>query len=186
MNTIISDLIKNFTSQYVAKWQEATGLPPVSAELYGVPSPCIVRTGDDVVYWEPQPFPLEEKSLNNVANALDLQLQDDIHVFYTTQLAGDMSATFGDLSLNLVQVWSEADFIRLQENLIGHLVTQKRLKLAPTLFIATLDSELEMISMCNLTGEIIVETFGSKQRQVIAENLASFIQQLKPVISSQG
>lgn len=62
MNTIISDLIKNFTSQYVAKWQDVTGLPPSSSELYGVPSPCIVRTGDDVVYWEPQPFPLAEKA----------------------------------------------------------------------------------------------------------------------------
>ncbi|BBG59886.1 SecY interacting protein Syd [Providencia rustigianii] len=186
MNTIISDLIKDFTLQYVSKWQEVTGFPPESSDLYGVPSPCIVRTGEDVVYWEPQPFPLEEKNLSRVAAALDIQLQDDIHAFYTSQFAGDISATFEDIHLNLLQVWNEDDFIRLQENLIGHLVTQKRLKLSPTLFIGTLDSELDMISMCNLTGEIILEKFGSKERRVLATNLASFIQQLKPALSSQG
>lgn len=93
-----------------------------------------------------------------------------------------MKAQFEGHLLNLVQVWSEEDFIRLQENLIGHLVTQKRLKLSPTLFIATLESDLEMISLCNLTGEIILEKFGSKEKRVLAPNLIHFIQELTPVV----
>jgi hypothetical protein len=55
------------------------------------------------------------------------------------------------------------DFRRVQENLIGHLVVQK-LKLSPTLFIATLESELEVISVCNLSGEVIKETLGTAKR----------------------
>ncbi len=62
------------------------------------------------------------------------------------------------------------------------LVTQKRLKLSPTLFIATLESDLEMISLCNLTGEIILEKFGSKEKRVLAPNLIHFIQELTPVV----
>ncbi len=47
-----------------------------------------------------------------------------------------MHAQFGDIKLTLLQT-REDDFRRVQENLIGHLVTQKRLKLP--LFIATLE-----------------------------------------------
>lgn len=185
MNKSHSVALHNFTQRYVSQWQQQTGLPPASTDLYGIPSPCIVRTGENWVYWEPKPFPINEGSLEKVATALDIHLQDDIHAFYTTQLAGDMKASFREITLNLVQVWNEDDFIRLQENLIGHLVTQKRLKLSPTLFIATLDSEIEMISMCNLTGEIILEKFGSKERRVLSSNLTSFLDELGVIVEPQ-
>lgn len=57
-------------------------------------------------------------------------IQPTIHTFYTTQFAGDMHAQFGDIKLTLLQTWSEDDFRRVQENLIGHLVTQKKAKTA--------------------------------------------------------
>ncbi|WP_272692584.1 SecY-interacting protein [Providencia sp. PROV164] len=186
MNTTLSVALHNFTEKYVSQWQQLTGLPPASTDLYGIPSPCIVRTGENWVYWEPQTFPIKGATLDKVATALDINLQSDIHTFYTTQLAGDMKATFRDITLNLVQVWNEDDFIRLQENLIGHLVTQKRLKLPPTLFIATLDSELEMISMCNLSGEIILEKFGSKERRVLSSNLTCFLEELTVIVEPKG
>lgn len=178
----VSETLTHFTQQYVSMWVEQTGLPPASSELYGISSPCIVRTGESWVYWEPQPFPMLNKDLNKVATALDIELQPSIHAFYTTQLAGDMKAKFHEQTLSLVQVWNEDDFIRLQENLIGHLVTQKRLKLSPTLFIATLESDLEMISLCNLTGEIILEKFGSRERKVLAPDLTQFISELSPIL----
>lgn len=77
---------------------------------------------------------------------------------------------------------SEDDFRRVQENLIGHLVTQKRLKLPPTLFIATLEEELEVISVCNLSGEVCKETLGTRKRTHLASNLAEFLNQLKPLL----
>ena len=70
----------------------------------------------------------------------------------------------------------------MQENLIGHLVVQKRLKLSPTLFIATLESELEVISVCNLSGEVLKETLGTRKRTILSPSLASFLEQLDPVL----
>ncbi|CDL37786.1 Syd protein [Citrobacter freundii] len=109
-------------------------------------------------------------------------IQPAVHAFYTTQFAGDMHAQFADEKLTLLQTWSEDDFRRVQENLIGHLVTQKRLKLSPTLFIATQDNELDVISVCNLSGEVCKETLGTRKRTVLAASLAEFLTQLKPVL----
>lgn len=59
MKTTISSVLEQFTSTYINNWKQQTGFPPVSAELYGIPSPCVIRTGDEAVYWEPQPFLLQ-------------------------------------------------------------------------------------------------------------------------------
>ena len=140
-----------------------------------------MHTDNEKVYWKPQPAAASD-SLNGISRALDIQLHEDIVPFFTSQYAGDMSAVLGDLALDLVQVWSEDDLQRLQENQIGHLVTQRRLKLSPTLFLATTDSELQLISLCNLTGNVLLEQFGSKQREVLAESLSEFLSRLQPVV----
>ncbi|VTN11315.1 SecY interacting protein Syd [Raoultella terrigena] len=90
-------------------------------------------------------------------------VQQPAHSYYTTQFAGDMQARFAGETMTLLQAWSPDDFQRMQENLIGHLVVQKRLKLSPTLFIATLDSELDVISVCNVSGEVLKETLGTRK-----------------------
>ncbi|MCH0622955.1 SecY-interacting protein Syd, partial [Klebsiella pneumoniae] len=56
------------------------------------------------------------------------------------------------------------------------------LKLSPTLFIATLDSELDVISVCNLSGEVIKETLGTRNRDVLAPSLADFLTQIEPLL----
>ncbi|EFY9794294.1 syd family protein [Shigella flexneri K-227] len=181
MDDLTAQALKDFTARYCDAWHEEHKSWPLSEELYGVPSPCIISTTEDAVYWQPQPF-TGEQNVNAVEHAFDIVIQSTIHTFYTTQLAGDMHAQFGDIKLTLLQTWSEDDFRRVQENLIGHLVTQKRLKLPPTLFIATLEEELEVISVCNLSGEVCKETLGTRKRTHLASNLAEFLNQLKPLL----
>ncbi|MEH2919673.1 SecY-interacting protein [Samsonia erythrinae] len=178
-NGVVSALAA-FTQRYVEHWQQQKGHLPASDALYGVPSPCIVENRGEAVYWAPQPFS-PSATLDGVARALEIGLHPDIHPFYTTQYAGDMAAQFDSLSCQLLQVWSEEDFTRMQENLIGHLLTQKRLKLPPTLFLATTDSDMTMVSLCNVSGEVILEVFGTKKRQVLAPTLAEFLSDLNPV-----
>lgn len=173
--------LKAFTERYCDAWHAAHGSWPQSEDLYGVPSPCIISSTDDAVFWQPQPFTAQQ-NVHPVEQAMEIVVQPPIHAFYTTQFAGDMGVRLGDISLTLLQTWSEADFVRVQENLIGHLVTQKRLKLSPTLFIATLESELDVISVCNLSGEVMQETLGTRKRTRLASDLPDFLTQLQPVV----
>lgn len=181
MDQNVSTALNSFTQRYIDLWQQQTGHLPASDELYGVPSPCIVKTQDSQVFWSPQPF-VAEANLANIERALEIQLHPDIHEFYTRQYAGDMKADLGDHRFTLLQVWSEDDFIRLQENLIGHLVTQKRLKLSPTLFLATTESEMTMASLCNVSGNVVLEEFGSGKRTLLASTLVHFLDALRPVL----
>lgn len=181
MDIETANALTAFTTRYCDAWHQKNETWPQSEELYGVPSPCIITSLDDKVIWQPQPFTLEQ-NVNAVERAMDIVVQPAVHAFYTTQFAGDMRARFGSETLTLLQTWSEDDFQRVQENLIGHLVTQKRLKLSPTLFIATLDSELDVIAVCNLNGEVIKETLGTRKREILAPSLAEFLTQLEPVL----
>lgn len=72
---------------------------------------------------------LWSRALDGVSRALTIALHPD--AFFTTQYAGNMEARFADIDCLLLQSWSEDDFVRMQENLIGHLLTQKQLKLPP-------------------------------------------------------
>lgn len=173
--------LRDFTTRYCQHWLQQAGHGPASSDLYGVPSPCALEDREQRVVWQPQPFSLPP-TLDAIERAVDIQLQPPITAFYTTQFAGDMQARFGENQLTLLQVWSEEDFLRLQENLIGHLVMQRRLRQSPTLFIATTDSEEEIISLSNLSGEVILEQPGRKQRVVLAESLEIFLKSLQPVI----
>lgn len=182
MDLDVSDALRGFTQRFVDLWQQKTGNTPASEELFGVDSPCALKSDEQNVFWLPQPF-VPPSELANVERALDIQLRQEAHAFYTTQFAGDMQASYLDHHFTLVQVWSEDDFIRLQENLIGHLLTQKRLKLSPSVFLATTDSELTLLSLCNVTGDVMLEQFGSKKRTILSSSLAEFLTMLEPQIS---
>ncbi|WP_455820100.1 SecY-interacting protein [Pseudomonas cerasi] len=178
-----SEALRNFSQRYCDLWQQQHGHAPSGTDLYGIPSPCVIATHGEEIWWLPQPFTLA-KNLDGIERALDISLQPSITGFYTAQFAGDMVGTFAGHRLSLVQVWSEDDFVRVQQNLIGHLVMKRRLKHSPTLFIATLESELEVVSVCNLTGEVIIEQLGTQKRQVISPSIESFLISLQPLSES--
>jgi SecY interacting protein Syd len=181
MDNDVRQALESFTERFCTLWREQTGGWPASEDLYGVPSPCIVTTTGSDVRWQPQPF-APEANLSGVERAMNISLQPAAHQFYTTQFAGDMSALSGTVALTLLQAWSEDDFQRVQENLIGHLVTQKRLKLSPTLFLATTQDEMEVVSLCNLSGEVVLEKIGTKARRTLAPSLVAFLNDLQPQV----
>lgn len=181
MGELITQASIAFTTRYCDAWHEKNSSWPPNEELCGVPSPCIVSSTDDAVFWQPQPF-IDENNLNIVERAFDIMVQPAAYAFYTTRLAGDMHSRFADEKFTLLQTWSEGDFGRAQGNLIDHLVAQKRPKPSPTLFITTQGNEPDVISVCNLSGEVCEETLGAHKRTVLVASLAEFLIQLKSIL----
>ncbi|MGF1726046.1 SecY-interacting protein [Photobacterium nomapromontoriensis] len=185
MNHPVAIALSDFSSRFLQAWCDADQGFPRSGDLVGLSSPCVRADDGNEVTWQPMPRdPMGD--LAGVENGIELRLHNDITVFYGYQFSGDMAARFstvtGDIALDLLQAFSADDVLRLQENILGHLVTQRRFKLKPTVFIGVMDSENQVISVCNLTGQVVLETLGKDNREVLADDLASFIQALEPVV----
>ncbi|PQJ88466.1 SecY-interacting protein [Aliivibrio sifiae] len=178
----VEQALANFSQRYVEAWKVKHDSLPINEELVGLASPCIDETRDLEILW--QPITREESiRLVNIEKGIELDLHDDFHAFYGAQFSADMAAKFEDMNIELLQVWSDEDLENLQGNMLGHLVMQRRLKLVPTLFIAVTDDEMEVISICNQSGEVILDTVGTKKRKVLAENMAEFLEKLEPVVA---
>ncbi|MWP46481.1 SecY-interacting protein [Gilliamella sp. Pas-s27] len=163
----------NFTSRWLNQFDDA----PQSEELHAIPSPCILKTEQLTVYW--QPFLLvPPRSLTIIEQLIGITLHPSSHVFYGTQYAGNMLAKFNNINLVLIQTWNDDDFSNLEQNLIAHLSQQKKLRRTPTVFIASTDESTEIISLNNLTGEIVKEDLITGELTILADDLQQFLQQL--------
>jgi SecY interacting protein Syd len=173
MNQDIELALQRLTQRVLDKKQAKDSGLPIPDDLQDVDSPCLV--GDA---WLPKPCQ-PHRDFSNVEEGIELELQSSIKAFYGVQYCADMAFSWKGNPFTLLQVWSDDDFDRLQENILGHLVTQRRLKLKPTVFIGVTDAELDVISICNLTGEVILERLGTSNRDVLASDLVSFLDQVE-------
>jgi len=120
--------------------------------------------------------------LNNIAEALECSFHPAIHAYYGAAFSGPMTFSFKGLKVSLVQPWNEDDFVRLQENLVAHVLMLKKLKLPITFFLATVPDEQQVISLDNESGQVILEQLGRQQRWVLAEDLPTFLRRLSPLL----
>jgi SecY interacting protein Syd len=174
-----SRALLSFTEKYYQRCKDKLGHGPYSDELSEIASPCFEEKDGERVYWHAVVRDSEE-DFTNIEQAIDLVLHEDIKTFFGIQYSGDMAVTWQGNPLTLLQVWNDEDFNRLQENILGHLITQRRLKLKPTVFIAVTDAELDVVSICNLSGSVILERLGTSNRDILANSLVEFLAKIEP------
>ncbi|WP_087023533.1 SecY-interacting protein [Thaumasiovibrio subtropicus] len=180
MEHSVARALFSFTERYQQAWQAEGYALPQDDQLSGYASPCVERDSGLDVSWQ-RVARQALADFDNVEQAIELRLHEDIKVFYGSQYAADMPAQFRQHPLTLLQVWSDEDLPRLQENMLGHLVMQRRLKLKPTMFIAAIDNdEQKLISICNLSGEVILETLGRGEHEVLSDSVEDFLAELTP------
>ncbi|CAG8998506.1 MAG: Protein Syd [Candidatus Celerinatantimonas neptuna] len=136
---------------------------------------------DGWIEWQPV-LRQEYVDFSATESALGIEFCDSVKRFYGRYYSDAIEARFEQLNLTLVQAWNDQDTSRLQENLIAHILMQRRLRQPETLFIAATQDDMRVISILNGTGEVLLEVLGKKnQRQILATNLVVFLEHLVPI-----
>ncbi|RUO22552.1 SecY-interacting protein [Aliidiomarina iranensis] len=178
MNSVIEGL--NSLHERYAKHYEEAGLTPKTEYISNWDAPCYVGkpSGGDIAWRAvPQTEPLD---FSGVEHALEMQLDDQVKVFFSCVYAGDLALEFKGNSLELLQVMHPEDGERLQQNLIGHVMMKQRLQQTITLFLGVTDEDDLLISVNNETGAVGLEYVGKDQHEILADDLASFLTMLAP------
>lgn len=175
----LAQVLTDFIKQAVS-WHLQHQLPLVTWANVEDPSPCqLGAVIKQQVQW--QPVPQQTKtSFANVEQALEIKLHADIITFYSEYFGAGITAEHSLGKLDLLMVWNEADILRLQENIIGHILMKRRLKQRETVFFATTDNDELVLSVLNSTGEVYLEKVGQEVVTKLADDLATFLLQLKP------
>ena len=148
------------------------------------PSDCYTAIGNsgDRVTWQPVKR-AEVSNFDDLEKALDMKIHSDVISYYSAYWSDNLNAQTNKGNLQLLQAWNQDDFERLQQNLVGHILMKRRLKQPETLFIALTDEDDFILTVNNASGEVMLEQVGLIPKEVIAPNLAAFIQSLQPAFT---
>ena len=191
-NNSLAEIITTFSQRYVEAFEAHYKHLPVTEydELW--PSPCQHSERDEeTIFWLPvaiatQDIAIEDNeilSFSNIETALGITIHPDIQTYFTTLFSENIAATCIEGHLSLLFAWSKEDFVRLQQNFIGHILMKQKLKQSPTLFFAVTDEDDIIISVDNASGEVWVERVGCEPHKKLANSLVEFLLELEPLVA---
>jgi SecY interacting protein Syd len=147
------------------------------------PSPCYrqEKKDGDWVAWKPI---LREVPgvFTGLEAGLEMIIHPDIIAYYGRYWSDNLNAKAEQGRLQFLQAWNEEDYQRLQQNIVGHILMKRRLKQAETLFFALTDEDDFILSIDNASGEVMLEQVGLVPQEILAPNLASFLETLQPLV----
>jgi SecY interacting protein Syd len=182
-NKALFNELSQFIQRYVNSYQDKYEHLPLIGHDEEWPSPCIqsVFKAKELDCWQPT-LCTDDLTFTNVEEALEITLHSDIKTLFTSYYSDTLDANCEEGDLSLLLLWSEADFERLQGNIIGHILMKKKLKQELTVFFGVTDQDDFILSIKNDSGEVWVEQVGKEPHKKLADSLADFIQMLTPRI----
>lgn len=174
--------LAQFAQDYTKACENETGKLPQVTFDESWRSPCEVSDSldDEKVSWEPfvQTTPF---NFSDIENALEFTLHHSVKDFYSHLFSGFLYGQWQTHQLVLIQCWNDDDIKRLCENIIGHILMQRKLKQSHTVFIGSVINSEKMLCVDNASGEVVLETPGNDKREVVADSLVDFLEQLTPL-----
>lgn len=134
---------------------------------------------DGFCIWKPVPV-TQPLDLSAVERGLEIALRPEISEFFCSYWSDHITAKTARGGLVLLFAINEDDLIRLQENLIAHVLMKRRLGQQETLFFAQTDEEDLILSVLNNSGEVVLEPVGQEPQEILAPNLAEFLATIIP------
>lgn len=182
MSSAVKAALERALRRYVENCQRATGALPVEEHDPAWPSECQIGEPDPdgTIHWRPRERHAAA-DFSGLENALEVEIHPDIKSFYGSYWAGPIELEADEGGVTLIQVWNDADFDRLVENLLGHAMAKQRIKAPLTIFVALTDEEEYVLSVDNETGCVVLEEPGSMPTREVSPSLAEFLDRLRPV-----
>ena len=161
-------------TEYDARWQ----------------SPCErgqpqMQDGQQFIHWQPvarwnRAGALPEDFVG-LEHALEVPVHPDFKAYFSSYWSGTLETSASDGHVSLLQLWNPADLDRLIENLIGHVLEQRRARAPLSLFFACTEADSDLIlSLDNSNGAVLLERPGRKPLRKVNDSLAAFIDTLEP------
>lgn len=174
--------LAQFARDYSKACENETGkLPQVSFDE-SWRSPCEVGdvSNDEKITWQ-HVMQSPVFDFSDIEAALDLALHQSVKEFYGTYFGASIFAKFDGQQCELIQCWNTDDIKRLGENIIGHILMQRKLKQSHTLFVGSLVNGEQMICVDNDTGAVVLEVPGDDKRELVASSLTEFLLAVEPL-----
>lgn len=146
-------------------------------------SPCCYgEVSEQSSLWRPV---LQQSVLDfsKLETGLEIKIDAAFQDYFCTWWGDHLNARTERGELQLLLVWNDDDFQRLQENLIAHVLMKRRLGQRDTLFFAQTEDDDFLLSVLNQTGEVVLEPVGKEPQEILAPSLTDFLQTLTPVVS---
>lgn len=172
LDALMSTLINEPTHQALTTDYE----PDWPSPCYALTDPSSLNEGDPV-HWKPV-RQTSDNNFSSLEDALEITLDEQFKTFFTRYYAFNLTASAPQGPCELLQVISDDDFARLQENLIGHILMKRRLRQPETLFFGLTDDDNLILSVRNDTGEVVLERVGKKGEEKVADDLCAFLSTL--------